>query len=308
MSAAIGEARGGPDLVRQRHRMSELVAGCSIEVSPRDDFAGERLHELLDPGVTVFVNHPGSVTHHDIVAACARLRRAGFDPVPHVAVRRLASFTQANDFLQRAAAEADVHGALIIGGDPDHPVGPFPDSYDLLASGLVAHHGLREVAFAGYPEGHPRIASRALDEALRAKVALARRQGLEVSLVTQFGFEAASILRWIAALRAQEITCPVRVGIAGPATVATLAKFAVRCGIGASLRALARGHTAFARILAEAGPDTLIGTLVAEEDPRGPVDGLHVFTFGGVRRSAEWIRATAAGRSAAGFGTRDGGA
>jgi methylenetetrahydrofolate reductase (NADPH) len=289
MSAAIEQPREAPDLAQQHRRAAELVAACSIEISPRDDFAGERLRELLDPGMTVFVNHPGSVTHHDIVAACARLRHAGFNPVPHIAVRRLASFTQANDFLQRAVAEAEVRGALIIGGDPDHPVGPFPDARDLLASGLVGHHGLGEVAFAGYPEGHPRIASRTLDEALQAKVALARRQGLDVSLVTQFGFDAAPILRWIAALRAQDITCPVLVGIAGPASVATLAKFAVRCGIGASLRALARGHTAFARILAEAGPDALIGALVAEEEPGSPIDGLHVFTFGGVRRAAEWI-------------------
>jgi methylenetetrahydrofolate reductase (NADPH) len=142
---------------------------------------------------------------------------------------------------------------------------------------------------------------------LRAKVALARRQGLEVSLVTQFGFEAAPIVRWITALRAQDIVCPVRVGIAGPASVATLAKFAVRCGIGASLRALARGHTAFARILAEAGPDALIGALVVDEDPRYPIDGLHVFTFGGVRRAAEWIRATTADHAASGFGARFGG-
>jgi len=289
MSAAIEQPREAPDLAAQRRRVTELVAGCSIEISPRDDFAGEKLRELLDPGTTVFVNHPGSVTHHDIVAACARLRRAGFNPVPHIAVRRLASFTQANDFLQRAAAEAEVKAAMIIGGDPDHPVGPFPDAYDLLASGLVEHHGLHSVAFAGYPEGHPRIASRALDEALPAKVTLARRQGLGVSLVTQFGFDAAPILRWIASLRTQDIVCPVRVGIAGPATVATLAKFAVRCGIGASLRALARGHTAFARILAEAGPDALIGALVADEDPRSPIDSLHVFTFGGIRRTAEWI-------------------
>jgi methylenetetrahydrofolate reductase (NADPH) len=285
--------------------MAELVTTCSIEVSPRDDFAGERLRELLDPGMTVFVNHPGSVTHHDIVAACAKLRHAGFNPVPHVAVRRLASFTQANDFLQRAVAEADAKSALIIGGDPDHPIGPFPDARDLMASGLIERHGLREVLFAGYPEGHPRIASRTLDEVLRDKVEFAYRQGLDVSLVTQFGFDAAPILRWIAGLRAQGIACPVRVGIAGPATVATLAKFAVRCGIGASLRALARGHTAFARILAEAGPDALIGALVADADPRWPIDGLHVFTFGGVRRAAEWIRATTAGR-AAGFGTRYG--
>src|SRR6516165_7787822 len=285
MSVALRQ----PQIPPRRDRAAELVVASSIEISPRDEFAGERLRELLDPGRTVFVNHPGSVTHHDIVAACARLRRAGFNPVPNIAVRRLASFTQANDFLQRAAAEAHVRGALIIGGDLDHPVGPFPDAHDLLASGLVERHGLREVAFAGYPEGHPRIASRALDEALRAKVTLARRQGLEVSLVTQFGFDAAPILRWIASLRTQDIVCPVLIGIAGPATVATLAKFAVRCGIGASLRALARGHTAYARILAEAGPDVLIGALVAEEEPGRPIDGLHVFTFGGVRRTAEWI-------------------
>jgi len=291
MSAAIEQPRLDSGPARQRHRIAQLVAASSIEVSPRDDFAGERLLEVLDPGRTVFVNHPASVTHHDIVAACARLRRAGFKPVPHIAVRRLASFTQANDFLQRAAAEADVRGALIIGGDPDHPVGPFPDAYDLLASGLVGRHGLREVAFAGYPEGHPRIAVRALHKALQAKVTLAQRQGLGVSVVTQFGFDAAPILAWIAALRDEDIVCPVRVGVAGPATVATLAKFAVRCGIGASLRHLARGHTAFARILAEAGPDPLIGALVADEDPRRPIDGLHIFTFGGVRRTAEWIRA-----------------
>ncbi len=299
---------GAPGLALQRHRVSELVSACSIEVSPRDELAGERLCEVLPPGRTVFVNHPGSVTHHDIVAACARLRDASFEPVPHIAVRRLASFTQASDFLQRAVGQAQVRAALIIGGDPDHPVGPFPDSHDLLASGLVERHGLRAVAFAGYPEGHPRIAARTLDEALRAKVALARRQGLDVSLVTQFGFDAAPILRWIAALRATDIVCPVRVGIAGPATVATLAKFAVRCGIGASLRALARGHTAFARILAEAGPDALVDALVADQDPRCPIDGLHIFTFGGVRRTAEWIRAAAGDRTGNRFGGHDGGA
>ena len=288
--SAIQKPCGVPDLAPQRRRVTELVGACSIEVSPRDDLAGERLCEVLAPGRTVFVNHPASVTHHDIVAACARLRRCGFEPVPHIAVRRLASFTQASDFLQRAVSEAQVGTALIIGGDPDHPVGPFPDSSDLLASGLAERYGLRAVAFAGYPEGHPRIAARTLDETLRSKVALARRRGFEVSLVTQFGFEAAPILRWIAALRATGIVCPVRVGVAGPATVASLAKFAVRCGIGGSLRALARGHTAFARILAEAGPDALVDALAAAEHAGSPIDGLHVFTFGGVRRTAEWIR------------------
>ena len=273
----------------QRQRAAALIGDCSIELSPRDEFAGDALRRLRDPGTSVFINHPSSVTHHDIVAACVRLRRAGFNPVPHIAARRVASFTQASDFVQRAVAEADVTGALVIGGDPDQPVGPFPDAYDLLASGLLEHHGLREVLFAGYPEGHPRIAVRTLDKALRVKLALARGQGLEPSVVTQFGFDAEAIRRWIGALRARDIFCPVRIGVAGPATVATLAKYAVRCGIGSSLRALARGHTAFARILAEAGPDALIEALVVGESSAKPIDGLHLFTFGGVRRTAEWL-------------------
>jgi methylenetetrahydrofolate reductase (NADPH) len=276
-----------------QQRAAALRRRCSLEISPRDELAGDGLRQLLPPGTIIFVNHPASVTHHHIVGACARLKRAGFVPVPHVAARRLASFTQASDFLQRAATEARVDRILLIGGD-DPPAGPFRASLDLLATGVVERAGIREVAFAGYPEGHPAIDSAALDTALRAKVALARQAGLAVSLVTQFGFESQPILRWIAAQRATGNDCPVLVGIAGPASVATLAKFAIRCGIGASLRALARGHTAFARIMVEAGPDELIGDLVRGETGDAPIAGLHVFTFGGVRRTAAWMRSAGA--------------
>jgi methylenetetrahydrofolate reductase (NADPH) len=278
----------------QHDRIASLIRRSSIELSPRDEYAGEALRKLLDPGITVFVNHPHSVTHHDIVAACARLRRAGFNPVPHIAVRRLASFTQASDFLQRAVGDAEVGRVLLIGGD-ESPVGPFRAALDLLGTGVVERQGIRHVSFAGYPEGHPAIDQAALDGALQAKVALAEQSGLDVSLVTQFGFEAEPILHWIAQQHEWGITCPVHVGIAGPANVATLAKFAIRCGIGASLRALARGHTAFARIMVEAGPDALIGELAARENEAAPIGGLHLFTFGGVRRAAEWISANRIG-------------
>lgn len=271
----------------QRQRAAALIGDCSIELSPRDEFAGDALRRLVAPGRTVFVNHPPSVTHHDIVGACVRLRRAGFVPVPHVAARRLASFTQASDFLARAVGEAAVDRILLIGGD-DSPMGPFRASLDLLATGVVERHGIAEVSLAGYPEGHPAIDAGTLDTALLAKVALTRQAGLAVSLVTQFGFEAEPILRWIAERRRQGVDCPVHVGVAGPASVATLAKFAIRCGIGASLRALARGHTAFARILVEAAPDALVGELVTAD---ADIAGLHVFTFGGVRRTTEWLRA-----------------
>lgn len=292
-AAIASNEPAGSDL--RRRREAELIGAASIEISPRDDPARDRLAELLSAGTTVFVNHAGSVTHHDIVAACVRLRREGFSPVPHVAVRRLASFTQARDFLQRAAGDANVRRILLIAGDAARPVGPFVESRELLASGLLEQSGIGEIAFAGYPEGHPGIDRGQLDAVLRAKLAEARSRGLTASVVTQFAFEATPVMRWMAALREEGVAVPLLIGIAGPATIATLAKFAVRCGIGASLRALGRGQTAFARILAEATPDALIASLVASEDHGVAIDGLHFFAFGGVRRTAEWIHARAQG-------------
>jgi methylenetetrahydrofolate reductase (NADPH) len=273
---------------RHQRRVVELIGDASIEISPRDKLAGDGLRDLFPPGTPVFINHPSSATYGDIVAACARLRGAGFVPVPHIAARRLGRVEEAVDFLRHATDDAAVDDVLLIGGDPAWPAGPFRDSRALLESGIIESHGIDRVRFAGYPEGHPHINEQALDAALTAKLALARERGLAASLVTQFGFEAVPIESWLARLRSRGIDCPVAVGVAGPANAVTLAKFAVRCGIGSSLRALARGHTAFARILTEAAPDALIETLVAGEAEGSVIDGLHVFTFGGVRRTAMW--------------------
>jgi methylenetetrahydrofolate reductase (NADPH) len=269
-------------------RMTALLRTCSIELSPRDAFAGESLRGLFDPGTTVFVNFSPSVGYTDLVAACARLRCAGFEPIPHVVARRLESYADAGEFLQRLVDQADVSQILLLGGDAPRPAGGFDSALSLLSTGVVERCGIRAVAFAGYPEGHPQIAAGVLQAALTAKLEVARRRGLAISLVTQFGFEAPPILHWIAAQRGTGVTCPIRIGLAGPATVATLAKYAVRCGIGASLRALTRGHAAIARILTESDPGPLIETLIAAEDPKAPIDALHLFCFGGASRTAEW--------------------
>src|SRR5260370_10153705 len=121
-----------------RTRVAALVAAASIEISPRDELAGEKLRDLFAPGTTVFINHPASVTHHDIVAACAKLRRAGFTPIPHIAARRLASFTQANDFLRRAAGEAGGTAPVLIPVDPAIPAPPVPHTLAPLSDSVLA--------------------------------------------------------------------------------------------------------------------------------------------------------------------------
>jgi methylenetetrahydrofolate reductase (NADPH) len=278
-----------------RDAVMALVAGASLEMSPRQRDAIVPVAEYLAPSTEVFVSSPPAVSHHDIVSAAVALRRHGFEPVPHVAARSLVGFTQLNDLLARVAGEAGVRRALVIGGDLDPPAGPFHASLDVLSLGLFEKHGFTRIGLAAYPEGHPRIATLALERALDVKLALLRRAGIEPWAVTQFVFDAAPVLNWLRVLRAREISLPVRVGLAGPASIVTLARYAVRCGIGHSVGALVRHGTSIARLVAESGPEPVVRQL-ATSDWRGlGVEGVHLFGFGGLTRTARWLRAVTDG-------------
>jgi methylenetetrahydrofolate reductase (NADPH) len=72
-------------------------------------------------------------------------------------------------------------------------------------------------------------------------------------------------------------------------------KYALRCGVGNSVRALGLRGTAIARLLTESTPERVIADLAAAggQDELG-IDGLHLFNFGGFARTADWARAQAA--------------
>jgi len=156
--------------------------------------------------------------------------------------------------------------------------------------------GIVRIAVAGFPEGNPNIPSPALEEALAAKVAFARAAGLQLSIVTQFCFEAEPILTWLRQIRAREIDVPVRVGLAGPAGLLTLARYAARCGIGNSLRVLTE-NPSFAKLLMEKGPEVIIRGMATSTDSTSPlslppgVSGLHFYVFGGLHKTLDWINA-----------------
>ena len=277
----------------RKQTIVNLVREASVELSARDRLAEAMCREFLAPGTRIYINFAANDSYHQTVEAAIRLKRAGFVPVPHVAARYLIGFTQLDDLLARLSGEAGVEQVLAIGGDLDQPAGPYHSSLELLETGLFAKRGIRTVGIAGYPEGHLRISEAQLDAALRAKLAIVARDGLTPYIVTQFCFEAAPILSWIDRTRAAGIAAPVRIGLAGPASIATLAKYAVRCGIGHSIRALARGHASLARLLVESGPELLIDQLAAAASPG--MAGLHFFAFGGLARTGRWFQAAARG-------------
>ena len=289
-------------VVESCHDMLDLLHGTSIEISAKDAMTADRWSAELGFASAVYINFLPHQTHHQSVAAAAALRRAGLLPVPHIAVRRLASFTQLNDFLARLAGEAAVEEVLVVAGDSDQPTGPFASSLQALATGLFEKHGVRRINISGYPEGHPKISAASLDQALMAKLALIRQAGLQPQIVTQFCFDAKPVLDFLAHLSSSGVHVPVRVGLAGPASIATLAKFAIRCGIGNSVSALLRGQTSITRILAQAGPEHVVRSLADADAKRLGVTGLHLYSFGGIAATSDWIASMIATQPASRLG------
>lgn len=273
-----------------------LLRGASVELSARDSKSVAACAASLEPGTSVYINCTAATSYHDCVATAQRLRRVGFNPVPHVAARYLMSYTQLNDYLARASGEAGVDQMLVIAGDADHPAGPFHSALQLLRTGLFEKYAIRHIGIAGYPGGHPKISRPALADALAAKLAVLRGSGCHPYLVTQFAFEAPPILEWLAQIRRQGIGVRARIGLAAPASISTLAKFAVRCGVGNSIRALVKQQSSLTRLFTEAGPEPVIGALAQADPVALGITGLHLFTFGGIARTGAWLGAIAAGK------------
>ncbi|MBI4367046.1 MAG: methylenetetrahydrofolate reductase, partial [Deltaproteobacteria bacterium] len=230
--------------------------------------------------------------------AAAALRRAGLEPVAHIAARRIATPARLSELLAGLRSEADMRRLLVIGGDVDSS-GPFADALAVIQKGGLRAAGIEEIGIGGYPEGHPRIAAARLEAALDQKIAAARAAGLRVDIVSQFSFSAERILAWLRQLRACGIAVPVKVGLAGPASVTGLLRYAKRCGVSTSLRGLMSGAGSglIGQIAGHAGPDRIIETLTAAGDLGASA---HYFSFGGAVKTARFACEAAAGRIAVG--------
>jgi methylenetetrahydrofolate reductase (NADPH) len=225
-----------------------------------------------------------------LIAAAAQLRRSGLIPTPHIVARNIEDRRELDDLLGRLVGEAGVDRALVLGGDRDKPTGEFDSSLQLIETGLLQKHAIRRIAIGCYPEGHPRIDDAILDQARAAKLAAAASAGLDVTLVSQFCFDAKPIIGLVRRIRAQEVTAPFRVGVAGPASRTTLIKYAMMCGVGPSLRVLKERQDLALSMMSGETPENLLSEIALEcaRDPQLGIAGVHFFTFGSLAKSAEW--------------------
>jgi methylenetetrahydrofolate reductase (NADPH) len=278
-----------------RH-IAEFMSRASFETTRLSAADLGALAQASCAGSRVYVSAVPSRPPSEQLDIATRLKAHGYEPIPHIAARSFASGQALDQTLARLVGEAGVRRALVIAGDRPEPAGPFHSALELIDSGLLQGRGIEEIGIAGYPEGHPRIASLELDRALVAKMEAAEQTGLSVHIVTQFAFSPAPILAWLTRLRDLGIDQPVRVGFAGPTTLANLMRYARVCGVKASAQGLARHSGLVKNLFGLSTPDALVRPL-AQAIADGGLGEVtpHIYSFGGLAVAMRWADAVAAG-------------
>jgi methylenetetrahydrofolate reductase (NADPH) len=274
-----------------------FLTDFSLEVTRPKHADLEAIRATIGPGIRVYVSAIPTRPSADLVDQSAMARQCGLEPVPHIAVRNYASGEELKALIGRLRAEAAVRQVLIISGDRADAAGPFNNSLELIESGILQQHGITHVSIAGHPDGHPVVAGDVMQRALLAKVEAAEQSGLKVDIVTQFGFDANAITRWVMKIRDLGIEVPIRIGLAGPTNLTTLLKYAQRCGVKASIGGITKHAGLVKNLFGVSAPDSIIRVLSGEnaDGVLGRV-AVHFFSFGGVAATSKWAAHAAQGR------------
>jgi methylenetetrahydrofolate reductase (NADPH) len=270
--------------------MVRVTDGFSLEITAKDVDGLKRVAPSLPPDTPVSVTFLPDEEPDARIAAATAVRELGFEPMPHFSARRIESHAEFESYLEAVVQQAKVRRCFVIAGDRDTPAGPFADSSALIATGCFEKAGIKAIGIAGHPDGHPHMSAEQRWDVLKKKAADIEDRGMAPLIVTQFGFDAGSILAWLKELRGRGLGVPVRVGVPGPAGIKTLLRFAARCGVEASASVIAKYGISITQLLGSAGPDRLVDALSERISSEHGRVRLHFYPFGGLQRTVEWIK------------------
>lgn len=278
----------------QHPAIATFLDGYSMEVMPRTAAKVEDFRAILPQGTRVYIAHIDGTPIDEMVATARRLAGDGFAVMPHFPARIIADTQTLADWIARYQGEAGVNQALLLAGGVAEPKGAFDSSMQLLETGLFDKAGFTRLHVAGHPEGNrdidPDGSDKNVMEALRWKRAFAERSDAEMAIVTQFAFDAPPVIAWAERLAAEQIGLPIHIGIAGPAKLQTLIKFAIACGVGPSLKVLQRRAMDVTKLVMPYEPTEFVADLAAHKAANlaFPIERVHIFPLGGIKTSAAW--------------------
>jgi methylenetetrahydrofolate reductase (NADPH) len=285
--------------------VESFLAGYSIEVMPRTAEKVEDFRAILPAGTRVYIAHIEGTPIADMVRTARRIADEGFAVMPHFPARIIKDRAELADWIARYQGEAGVKQALLLGGGVATPAGDFDNSMQLIDTGLFDKAGFTHLHVAGHPEGNKDIpgGEKTLLDALLWKQDHANRTDAQMAITTQFCFEAAPVIAWANGLKQAGIDMPIHIGVAGPAKLQTLIKFAIACGVGPSLKVLQKRAMDVTKLLMPYEPTEFVTDLANHKaaHPDFNIAQVHFFPLGGITTNATWARDNggASGRPAA---------
>ena len=260
----------------------------SLEVVPAHAHGVSIVRGLVEE---VFVTMIPGLEIKTVLGAIETIAGQGFTPVPHIAAREFGSEAELNGFFE-GIHSLGIRKALLLAGGSGRRPGPFLETLDLLRSEAFARADLRVVALAGHPEGNPEDPNSRLS--LAKKLQFLHEAGLGVEIVTQWSFSPENVSAYIADLRATGITETVAVGVAGPASLQTLLKYAKTCGVTAAKEVLRKQGFSFGRLLMSNKPEAFVAAVQG-------TSRFHLYPFGGLEKCALWLEAQKVAATGAGL-------
>lgn len=159
----------------ESREIADFASNFSIEITPGAAKKYTNLKTTIRPGTSVYITYIAGSDFDDTIAVAERLRREGFEPVPHFAVRGMPTIESASRALASLRDRAGVEQILLIAGGLSQPVGKLSNTMQFLETGLIDRFGIKRVGIAGHPEGSPDISAHEIGRALKWKNAFAER-------------------------------------------------------------------------------------------------------------------------------------
>ena len=270
------------------YTVERLFEDFSFEATTKDVATLGSLSRGITPHRIITLPYLPTESDEARIAAASRLVAEGFQPMPHFSARRIASEGEFHALLD-GVVKAGAKRCLVIAGDPVQPLGPFADSLALIESNAFENAGMETLGIAGHPEGHSAMSRDETFLVLARKSEAILERGMKAEIITQFAFDADAVLRWLKDLRARGISHRVRLGVAGPASLRTLMRFAALCGVASSASIIAKYGLSLTNLLGSSGPEKFIARLLTELAPEHGEVHLHFYPFGGPAKTLDWI-------------------
>ena len=276
--------------------LKNFLNNFSIEVTPRAVAKIENLSELIPSGTLVYIAHIEGTPIEEMVKTAKKINEQGYATMPHFPARIIKDKKTLKDWISKYQNEANVKGALLLGGGVNKPYGEYDSSIQLIESELFDLAGFEKLYIAGHPEGNKDIdpdgSTKNIDQALLWKNEYKNRTDADMAITTQFCFDSKTVINWANDIKNKGVDIPIHIGIAGPAKLQTLLRYSIECGVGASIKILQKRALDLTKLLLPYKPTKILDELAIYKfnNPDFNIEKVHFFPLGGVKQVSKFVQ------------------